>query len=51
MELGTEEWGRKGATLSDKSARSEYGLSQEEIFVAIDAGRLQYRPAAMHGNP
>jgi hypothetical protein len=51
MELGTEEWGRKGATLSDKSARSEYGLSQEEIFVAADAGRLQYRPAAMHGNP
>ena len=51
MESGAEEWGRKGATLSDKSARSEYGLTQEEIYAAIDAGKLQYRPAAMHGNP
>jgi hypothetical protein len=51
MEFGSEEWGRRGATLSDKSARSEYGLTQEDIFAAIDAGKLQYRPAAMHGNP
>jgi hypothetical protein len=51
MEVGAEEWGRKGATLSDKTARSEYGLTQEEIYAAIDAGKLQYRPAAMHGNP
>jgi hypothetical protein len=26
-------------------------LTQEEIDAAIDAGTLQYRPAAMHGNP
>ena len=51
MESGAEEWGRKGATLSDKTARSEYGLTQEEIYAAIDAGKLQYRPAAIHGNP
>ena len=51
MEIGAEEWGRKGATLSNKTARSEYGLTQEEIYAAIDAGKLQYRPAAMHGNP
>ena len=51
MEFRAEEWGRKGTTLSDKTARSEYGLTQEEIFAAIDAGKLQYRPAAMHGNP
>jgi hypothetical protein len=51
MKVGAEEWGRKGATLSDKTARSEYGLTQEEIYAAIDAGKLQYRPAAMHGNP
>ena len=51
MEFRAEEWGRKGATLSDKTARSEYGLTQDEIFAAIDAGKLQYRPAAMHGNP
>ena len=51
MESDDEEWGRKGATLSDKTARSEYGLTQDEIFAAIDAGKLQYRPASMHGNP
>ena len=51
MEFDEGEWARKGATLSDKTARSEYGLTQEEIFAAIDAGKLQYRPAAMHGNP
>ena len=51
MDFYGDEWGRKGATLSDKSARAEYGLTQDEIFAAIDAGTLQYRPAAMHGNP
>ena len=51
MEFDAEQWGRKGTTLSDKTARSEYGLTQEEIFAAIDAGKLRYRPAAMHGNP
>jgi len=51
MEFHDGEWARKGATLSDKTARSEYGLTQDEIFAAIDAGKLQYRPAAMHGNP
>jgi hypothetical protein len=51
MDYYGDEWGRKGATLSDKTARSEYGLTQEEICAAIDAGTLAYRPAAMHGNP
>jgi hypothetical protein len=51
MEIHDEEWGRKGATLSDKTARSEFGLTQDEIIAAIDAGKLQYRPASMHGNP
>jgi hypothetical protein len=51
MEFRAEEWGRKGATLSDKTACSEYGLTQDEIYAAIDAGKLQYRHAAMHGNP
>jgi chromosome segregation ATPase len=51
MESHDREWARKGATLSDKTARSEYGLTRDEIFAAIDAGKLQYRPAAMHGNP
>ncbi len=51
MDLDTEEWLRKGATLSDKSARAEFGLTQDEIIAAIRAGQLQYRPSSMHGNP
>ena len=51
MDRYDDEWGRQGATLSDKTARSEYGLTQDEIYDAIDAGKLQYRRAAMHGNP
>ena len=46
-----EEWRRKGATLSDKTAREEFGLTQDDIYAAIRAGKLQYREAAMHGNP
>ena len=51
MEFREEEWGRKGTMLSDKTACSEFGLTQDEIVAAIDSGQLQYRPAAMHGNP
>ena len=46
-----EEWSRKGATLSDKTARKEFGLTQDEIVAAIDAGQLQYRVGIIHGNP
>jgi len=45
------EWQRKGATLSDKTARKEFGLTQDEIVQAIRAGELQYRQGAIHGNP
>ena len=51
MDYPNEEWQRKGATLSDKTAREEFGLTQDEIYDAIDAGTLHYRQAAMHGNP
>src|SRR5215475_14512926 len=51
MDRHDRQWGRKGATLSDKTARQQYGLTQDEIYAAIKAGKLQYRPAAMHGNP
>jgi hypothetical protein len=44
-------WLRKGATLSDKSARQEFGLTQQEIVAAIRAGKLQFRQHNMHGNP
>lgn len=46
-----EEWSRKGATLSDKTACKEFGLTQDEIVAAIDAGHLQYRVGVIHGNP
>ncbi|HWF82695.1 MAG TPA: hypothetical protein VN695_19135 [Streptosporangiaceae bacterium] len=46
-----DEWTRKGATLSDKTARTEFGLTQDEIYAAIRGGKLQYRQGSMHGNP
>lgn len=51
MGEGDSMWSRKGATLSDKSARQEFGLTQEEIVAAIRAGKLQFRESNMHGNP
>lgn len=44
-------WTQKGATLSDKSARKEFGLTQQEIIAAMRAGKLQFRVCEMHGNP
>jgi len=44
-------WARKGGTLSDKSARKEFDLTQEEIIEAIKAGKLQYRQNNVFGNP
>jgi len=37
--------------LSDKSARKEFGLTQEEIVQAINEGKLQYHLQSIHGNP
>jgi len=45
------EWQAKGATLSDKTARTEFGLTQEEIVQAIRGGQLDYRVGSMYGNP
>jgi hypothetical protein len=44
-------WAEKGATLSDKSAREEYGLTQEQLIAAMRSQKLQFRVANMHGNP
>jgi hypothetical protein len=44
-------WQRKGATLSDKTARVEFGLTQDEISQAIRAGMLHCREGSMYGNP
>ena len=45
------EWQRKGATLSDKTARTQFELTQDEIVQAIRAGKLHYRPNSIFGNP
>ena len=45
------DWQRKGATLSDKTARREFGLTQDEIVHAIQAGKLHYRRNSVFGNP
>ena len=45
------EWNRKGATLSDKTAKKEYGVSRDFIVNGIRAGRLEYREGAVGGNP
>jgi len=34
-------WSRKGALLTDFLARTEFGLSQPEIYAAVHAGKLQ----------
>lgn len=51
MDKWDSEWQRKEATLSDKTAREEFGLTQDEIVQAIRAGTLQYREGSMYGNP
>jgi len=45
------EWGRKDATLSDTTARKEYGLTQAEIIHGIRADQLHCREGSAHGNP
>jgi len=45
------EWNKKGATLTDITATTEYGVDRNFIVKGIKAGRLEYRDAAMWGNP
>ncbi|MGO9262093.1 MAG: hypothetical protein ACLQU1_38205 [Bryobacteraceae bacterium] len=49
--LMDDDWTGKGATLSDKTARKEYGLTEEEIIQAIRDGQLQYREHSIYGSP
>lgn len=44
-------WFKKGATLSDKSVRKEFGLTQEEIIKGIEDGKLHYHVNSVFGNP
>ena len=50
-EYGSSVWANKGATLSDKTAQAEFGLTRQEIIEAIQCGKLQYRDNNIHGNP
>ncbi len=45
------EWNRKGATLSDVTAKKEYGVERDFIIKGIRAGKLEYREGAVWGNP
>ena len=45
------EWNRKGATLSDVTAKAEYGVSRDFIVTGIQTGKLEYREGAIWGNP
>ena len=45
------EWSRKGETLSHVTARKEYGVDEDFIVTGINAGKLEYREGAVHGNP
>jgi len=44
-------WGQKNATLSDKSAEKEFGITRRGIIDAINAGELQFREGSVYGNP
>ena len=45
------EWNRKGATLSDVTAKAEYGVSRDFIVKGIQTGTLEYREGSIWGNP
>jgi hypothetical protein len=51
VEVPKSTWIKKGATLSDKSARKEFGLTQEEIIEGIRGGKLHYQENNVYGNP
>ena len=45
------EWTRKGAVLSDITAKKEYGVDRDFIVKGIKAEKLEYREGVMWGNP
>jgi hypothetical protein len=45
------EWNRKGATLSEVTAKNEYGVDTDFIIKGIQSGQLEYRQGAIWGNP
>ena len=45
------EWIQKGATLSDVTAGTEYGVTRSFIIEGIQSGKLEYREGSIWGNP
>jgi len=45
------EWNRKGATLSDVTAKAEYGVGRDFIVKGIQTAKLEYRDGSIWGNP
>ena len=45
------EWIRKGAVLSDVTAKKEYRVSRDFIIEGIKSGKLEYREGSVWGNP
>ncbi len=45
------EWNRKGGTLSDVTAKKEYGVDRNFIIKGIEAGKIEYRDGSIWGNP
>jgi hypothetical protein len=45
------EWVRKGAVLSEVTAKKEYGVTHDFIVEGIQAGKLEFREGAVWGNP
>jgi hypothetical protein len=45
------EWNKKGATLSDVTAKAEYGVDQQFIVKGIQTGKLECRDGSIWGNP
>ena len=45
------EWNRKGATLSDTTAKKEYGVDRNFIIKGIETGKLEYRQGVVWENP
>lgn len=49
--MSTSGWRTKGASLSHKNACKEFYLTEDQLFAAINAGKLQYKESYAHGNP